>query len=129
MIMNKRWKTAKTIDEYIALFPEDIQARLQKVRSVIRAAAPEATEKISYQMPTFYLNGNLVHFAAFQQHIGFFPTPSGVEHFLGELKAYKTSKGTIQFPLDQDIPFDLIDRIVRFRVKESQLITGGKAKR
>ncbi len=90
------------------------------MRSVIQAAAPEATEKISYQMPTFYLNGNLVHFAAFKHHIGFYPTPSGTEHFQKELSAYKTSKGTVQFPLDQPIPFDLVTRLVEFRVAENK---------
>ncbi|MBN2678115.1 MAG: DUF1801 domain-containing protein [Anaerolineaceae bacterium] len=118
--MDNRWKTAKSIDEYIASFPEDIQIRLQKMRSVIRAAAPEATEKISYQMPTFYLNGNLVHFAAFKHHIGFYPTPSGVAQYMSELSSYKTSKGAIQFPNDQPIPLDLITRIVQYRVVENR---------
>jgi len=126
--MDKRWKTAKTIDEYIAFYPDDIQAKLQKLRLVIHAAAPEATEKISYQMPTFYLNGNLVHFAAFKQHIGFFPTPSGVENFHDELSAYKTSKGTIQFPLDKPIPFDLVTRIVELRVIQNQQKAKSKPK-
>jgi uncharacterized protein YdhG (YjbR/CyaY superfamily) len=128
LIMDNRTKTAKTIDEYIASFPEDIQTKLQKMRSVIQAAAPEATEKISYQMPTFYLNGNLVHFAAFKRHIGFFPTPSGIEHFMDEVWAYRTSKGTIQFPMDQPIPFDLVDKIVRFRVMENQQKAALKSK-
>lgn len=116
-----------TIDEYIADFPDDIQKILQQVRMTIHEAAPDAKEKISYQMPTFYLEGNLVHFAAFKNHIGFFPTPSGVSSFQKELTAYKTSKGTIQFPLDEPIPFDLIRKIVLFRVKEN--LAKAKAKK
>ncbi len=107
-----------SIDEYIAAFPAEIQETLQNIRQVIRDAAPEASEAISYQMPTFKLNGNLVHFAAFKDHIGFFPTPSGVEAY-PELMQYKTGKGTLQFPLDQPIPYELIRRVVEFRVKEN----------
>jgi uncharacterized protein YdhG (YjbR/CyaY superfamily) len=110
----------RSIDEYIKQFPPGIQQKLEEIRAVIRSAATEATEKISYQMPTFYLEGNLVHFAAFQDHISFFPTPSGVEQFSDELRAYKTSKGTIQFPLDKPIPFDLIRRITAYRVEENR---------
>ena len=128
-IMDNRKKTPKTIDEYIETFPADIQARLQKLREVIRVAAPNATEKISYQMPTFYLNGNLVHFAAFKHHIGFYPTPSGTERFQKELSAYKTSKGTVQFSLDQPIPFDLVTRLVEFRVEENKQKASKKASR
>src|SRR5664279_4348053 len=95
-----------TIDEYIALFPEDVQKLLKEVRRVIKAAAPEAGETISYQMPTFTLQGNLVHFAGFKKHIGFYPTPSATEKFKVELSAYKGAKGSVQFPLDQPIPFD-----------------------
>jgi uncharacterized protein YdhG (YjbR/CyaY superfamily) len=109
----------KNIDEYIAGFPRDIQKILAKIRSTIRKAAPEAEEKIKYQMPTFTLNGNLVHFAAFKGHIGFYPTPSGTEKFQKELTAYKGGKGSIRFPLDEPIPFALIEKIVKFRVKES----------
>jgi len=107
-----------SIDEYIAAFPAEIQETLQNIRQVIRDAAPEASEAISYQMPTFKLNGNLVHFAAFKDHIGFFPTPSGVEAY-PELMQYKTGKGTLQFPLDQPIPYELIRRVVKFRVLEA----------
>jgi len=117
--MDNSNRTITTIDAYIAAFPEEIQEKLQRLREVIRAAAPEATEKISYQMPTFYLNGNLVHFAAFKHHIGFYPTPSGTEHFQKELSTYKTSKGTVQFPLDQPIPYDLVIKMVNFRVAEN----------
>ncbi len=111
--------TIQTIDEYIAGFPEDIREILEKVRETIRRAAPEATEKISYQMPTFYLNGNLVHFAAFKKHIGLYPAPSGVEAFQEELAPYVKAKGSIQFPLDKPIPCDLIARITAFRVQEN----------
>jgi uncharacterized protein YdhG (YjbR/CyaY superfamily) len=111
--------TIQTIDEYIAGFPEDIREILEKVRETIRQAAPEATEKISYQMPTFYLNGNLVHFAAFKKHIGLYPAPSGVAAFQEELAPYVKAKGSIQFPLDKPIPYDLIARITAFRVQEN----------
>lgn len=111
--------TIQTIDEYIAGFPEDIREILEKVRETIRQAAPDATEKISYQMPTFYLNGNLVHFAAFKKHIGLYPAPSGVEAFQKELAPYVKAKGSIQFPLDKPIPYDLIARITAFRVQEN----------
>ena len=109
-----------TIDEYIATFPTDIQERLQQVRATIKAAAPDATEKISYQMPTFFLNGNLVHFAAFKNHIGFYPAPRGIEAFKDELAQYKGAKGSVQFPLDQPMPLDLIRRIVEFRAAENR---------
>jgi len=115
------------IDEYIALFPANIQALLQELRVVIHAEAPEAVEKIAYQMPTFYLHGNLVHFAAFKNHISLFPAPSGIEAFRDDLAIYATSKGTIQFPLGQPIPFDVVRRIVRFRVQENT--TRAQAKR
>jgi len=108
-----------TIDEYIATFPAEIQAKLEEMRATIRAAAPEATEKISYQMPTFYLNGNLVHFAAFKSHIGFYPVPSGIEAFREELSQFKGAKGSVQFPYDQPLPLNLVTRIVKFRVDEN----------
>jgi uncharacterized protein YdhG (YjbR/CyaY superfamily) len=107
------------IDEYIAGFPDDIQEILQEIRLTIRQAAPEAKEAIKYRMPTFVLNGNLVHFAAFKNHIGFYPTPTGIGAFQDELSLYKGGKGSVQFPLDQPIPYDLIRRIVEFRVRES----------
>ncbi len=109
----------QTIDEYIAGFPTDVQEVLQKIRMAIHEAAPQATEKISYQMPTFYLKGNLVHFAAFKEHIGFYPVPTGIEKFKKELSVYKQGKGSVQFPLDQPMPYDLITKIVKFRVKEN----------
>ncbi len=107
------------IDQYIALFPPDIQEILEKVRLTIQQAAPQAQETIKYRMPTFTLKGNLVHFAAHTRHIGFYPTPSGIEQFKTELSGYESSKGAVQFPLDQPIPYDLISRIVEFRVKEN----------
>lgn len=113
-----------TIDEYIKIYPSEVQIILEKVRQTIRKAAPEAVEAISYRMPTFKLNGkNLVHFAAFKNHIGFYPIPSGIEAFKEELSAYKQGKGSVQFPLDKPIPYELISRIVEFRAKESQVHT------
>jgi uncharacterized protein YdhG (YjbR/CyaY superfamily) len=109
----------RTIDEYIAGFPPEVQAILQKIRLTIRKAAPDAKETISYQMPTFTLHGNLVHFAAFKNHIGFYPVPTGIEKFKQELAAYEGGKGSVKFPLDQPIPYDLIGRIVKFRVQEN----------
>ena len=108
-----------SVDEYIAAFPVDIQKILEEIRAVIKAAAPQAQEKISYQMPTFFLNGNLVHFAVFKNHIGFYPTPSGIEAFQKELSIYKGAKGSVQFPLDQPLPLKLISKIVKFRVAEN----------
>ena len=108
-----------TIDDYIAAFPEQTQRILRDLRAAIRAAAPDAAEKISYGMPTYDLRGNLVHFAAYSKHIGFYPTPSGVAAFQDELSAYKSSKGAVQFPLGQPLPLELIERIVRFRVAEN----------
>ena len=112
-------KTPKTIDEYISGFPPDIQEILESIRAVIKEAAPDAAETISYQMPTFTLKGNLVHFAAFKKHIGFYPIPTGIEAFKDELSAYVCGKGSVQFPLDKPMPLDLIRRIVEFRVKEN----------
>ena len=108
-----------SIDAYIASFPKEIQEILQGLRATIRAAAPDAEEKISYQMPTFAQKGNLVHFAAYKNHIGFYPTPSGITAFEQELSVYAGAKGSVQFPIDQPLPMDLISRIVRFRVAEN----------
>lgn len=119
----------KTIDDYIAGFPEDVQLKLQKMRKTIRDAAPDAVEKISYQMPTFALEGNLVHFAAFKNHIGFYPAPRGIEAFQEELSAYQGGKGSVQFPLEQPVPYDLIRRIVVFRVKDNLEKAARKAKK
>ncbi len=111
--------TPTTIDEYIAGFPPEVQEILEKIRTTIREAAPEAEEAIKYQIPTFTLQGNLVHFAAFQKHIGFYPTPTGIEKFKKELSVYAGAKGSVKFPLDKPIPFALISEIVQFRVKEN----------
>lgn len=111
--------TFDTIDAYIQSFPADIQKLLEQIRALIHEEAPQATEKISYQMPTFYLNGNLVHFAAFKHHIGFYPTPSGIEAFAEELSKFKGAKGSIQFPYTQELPLELIRRIVRYRLQEN----------
>lgn len=109
----------KTMDEYINTFPDDVRNSLNELRQVIKEAAPEAEETINYQMPTFTLNGNLVHFAAFKNHIGFYPTPTGMEAFKKELSPYKRAKGSVQFPIDQPLPLPLIRRIVEYRVKEN----------
>ena len=112
--------SSNPIDAYIAGFPADVQAILQKIRDIVRAAAPEAEETIKYQIPTFVLNGNLVHFAAFEHHIGLYPTPSGIAQFKDELSSYKNAKGSVQFPLDAAIPYALIKKIVKFRVQENR---------
>jgi uncharacterized protein YdhG (YjbR/CyaY superfamily) len=109
----------KTMDEYIGTFPEDVQSILHELRRTIKEVAPEAEETINYQIPTFTLHGNLVHFAALKNHIGFYPTPSGMEAFKKELSAYKGAKGSVQFPMDQPLPLPLIRRIVEYRVKEN----------
>ena len=119
--MDGNKKQFKTIDEYIKASPTDVQGILQSLRLTIRKAAPEAVETISYQMPTFKLNGKgLVYFAAFKNHIGFHPIPSGIEAFKKELSPYKQGKGSVQFPIDKPIPSALVRRIVRFRAKEIQ---------
>ncbi len=108
-----------TIDEYLAGFSGRTRALLEELRAAVRAAAPEATERISYRMPTFFLEGNLVHFAAFKEHIGFYPTPSGIEGFAEELSKYSGGKGSVRFPLDEPLPLDLVRRIVLRRVEEN----------
>ncbi len=118
-----------TIDEYIAGFPPDVQDILQKIRALIRKEAPQAEEAIKYQMPTFVLHGNLVHFAAFQSHIGFYPVPTGIEAFKKELSVYPSGKGSVQVPLDQPIPYTLIRKIVKFRVKENLAKAAAKSKK
>jgi uncharacterized protein YdhG (YjbR/CyaY superfamily) len=117
--MRTKQAAPEDIDEYIAGFPKDVQAILEKIRMTIRKAAPEAEETISYQIPTFTLHGNLVHFAAFKNHVGLYPAPRGHETFKDELSAYEGGKGTVRFPLDKPIPFALITRIVKFRVKKN----------
>jgi uncharacterized protein YdhG (YjbR/CyaY superfamily) len=115
-----------TIDDYIRGFPPRVRAILSELRSTIRRAAPQATEKISYRMPTFYLNGNLVHFAAYEHHIGFYPAPSGIARFKKELARYKSAKGSVQFPLDEPLPIELIAAIVEFRVAENSRSKPGR---
>jgi len=110
---------AKEIDIYIKKFPKETQIILNKVRNTIKKAAPNAEETINYGIPTFKLNGNLVHFGGFKNHIGFFPTSSGIIKFKKELLPYKTSKGTVQFPFTKEIPFNLISKITKFRVNEN----------
>jgi len=112
--------TPKNIDEYIAGFPPDVQQTLQKIRRVISEAAPDAAETIKYRMPTFVLHGNLVHFAGFEKHIGFYPTPSAIKAFSAELAGYESAKGSVQFPLNRSVPFTLIKKMVEFRVKETR---------
>jgi uncharacterized protein YdhG (YjbR/CyaY superfamily) len=109
----------KNIDEYIAGFPQDVQGILEKIRITIRKAAPDSEETIKYRMPTFTLKGNLVYFAAFKKHIGFYSVPTGIEKFSKELSVYDGGKGSVKFPLDEPIPFGLISRVVKFRVKEN----------
>jgi uncharacterized protein YdhG (YjbR/CyaY superfamily) len=108
-----------SIDEYIATFPEVTQKILEELRATIKASAPEAEEKISYQMPTFALKGNLVHFAAWKNHIGFYPTSSGTQAFKHELSIYEGAKGSVKFPIEKPLPLELISRIVKFRVAEN----------
>jgi uncharacterized protein YdhG (YjbR/CyaY superfamily) len=110
----------KTIDEYIKNFEPEIQKTLNEIRNFIKKEIPEATEKISYGMPTFYLNGNLIHFAAFKDHYSFFPSPSGIDaSFEKELVPYRAGKGTLRFPIDEPIPWDIIKKVLQFRVKEN----------
>jgi uncharacterized protein YdhG (YjbR/CyaY superfamily) len=117
--MKTNQATPQTIDEYIAGFPPDIRVILEKLRATIRKAAPGAEEAMKYRLPTFVLNGNLVHFGAFKQHIGFYATPTGNQQFQKELSAYESAKGSVQFPLDKPIPYGLVSKMVKFRVKEN----------
>jgi uncharacterized protein YdhG (YjbR/CyaY superfamily) len=112
-------KKSVGIDEYIGNHPPNVQKILQELRGIVHEMAPEAQEAISYSMPTFKLNGNLVHFAAYEKHIGFYPTPSGITAFRERLSPYRTSKGAVQFPINEQIPYDLVRDIVRFRLKEN----------
>jgi uncharacterized protein YdhG (YjbR/CyaY superfamily) len=119
----------QSIDEYIAAHPEEIQKLLEEMRAIIKAAAPDAEEKISYQLPTFYQRGNLVHFAAHKNHIGFYPAPSGIHAFTDQLSVYESSKGAVQFPIDKPLPRELISRIVQFRVTENLQKAESKSKK
>lgn len=127
--MKTERKTARDIDEYIGWFPPDVQKKLESIRQTIRKAAPGAEERISYQIPTFVLNGHLVYIAGFQKHISLYPAPRGNPAFQDELSTYKGGKGTIHLPLDQPIPFDLITRIVKFRVAENAARAESKRKK
>jgi len=127
--MTKANPTSKEIDKFISGYPEDVQEILNKVRATIRESAPDAEETINYGIPTFTLKGNLVHFSAFKTHIGFYPTPTGIEKFKKELSAYEGAKGSVKFPLDQPIPYALISKIVRFRVKENLAMAEAKKKK
>lgn len=118
-----------TVEEYIAGFPPEVRERLGTLRQVIREAVPEATEKISYGMPTFALHGNLIHFAAHKHHIGVYPMPTGVEAFKDELSSYETAKGSVQFPLDRPMPYELIGKIVQFRAAENAKKAEEKARK
>lgn len=124
--MKSTSRSPKSIDEYIAGCPRDVQQILKQIRTTIRKAAPEAKEAIKYQIPTFVLNGNLVHFAAFKSHIGFYPTPSAIEAFKDELSRYESAKGSVQFPVDEPMPLGLIERIVKFRVNEGRATSTAK---
>jgi uncharacterized protein YdhG (YjbR/CyaY superfamily) len=119
----------RTIDEYIAGYPREVQAILRKIRVTIRKAAPGAQESISYQIPTFESNGTLISFAAFSQHIGLYPAPTGSESFNRRLSAYRSSKSTVKFPLDKPVPYSLITQIVKLRVKANRERAAAKAKR
>lgn len=118
-IMEENKITYNTIDEYIVQFPPEVQETLKTLRKVIKELVPDAVEKISYQMPTFALHGNLVHFAKHKNHIGFYPAASGIAAFKDELSEYKGSKGAVQFPINKPLPYELISEIVKFRVAEN----------
>ena len=127
--MAKSKPTSADVDKFIAAYPKEVQEVLTKVRETIRESAPEAEETINYGIPTFTLNGNLVHFSALQTHIGFYPTPSGIEKFKKELSKYEGAKGSVKFSLDKPIPYALISKIVKFRVKENLAKAEAKGKK
>ena len=127
--MKSSQERASSIDAYIAGFPKEVRERLESVRAAIRKVAPDAEEKISYQIPTFSLFGNLVHFAAFKKHIGFYPGTAGVEKFKSEFSSYETSKGAVRFPMDKPIPLDIIEKVVKFRVAENLAAQKAKARK
>ena len=117
--MNAMTAKHETIDEYIAMFPAEQQAVLQQIRTTIKKAAPEASEKIGYGIPTFFLKGNLVHFAGFKNHYGFYPGPDAIKRFEPEFSVYEQSKGAVRFPMDKPVPLDLIRRVTELRVREN----------
>lgn len=118
---------AKSVDEYIVQYPDEVKTLLEQMRITIKNAVPEAVEAISYGMPTFKLEGNLVHFAAHSHHIGFYPAPSGILAFKEELKAYKSAKGSVQFPFDRPLPLDLVKQMCEFRAEENRALAAQKA--
>ncbi len=120
---------AGSIDEYIAAYPQNVQAILKEVRRTIREVVPEAREAIKYRIPTFVLNENLVHFAAFKNHIGFYPTASGIRQFKAELAGYHSAKGSVQFPLDKPVPYSLVRKITQFRAKEARERTAARKRK
>ena len=124
--MDSKKPAVDSIDAYIASAPKNTRGLLKELRKAIKDAAPGAVEKISYQMPTYSQNGNLVHFAAYAGHIGFYPAPSGISKYAKQLAGFKGAKGSVQFPLDQPLPLELIARIVRFRVKENMAKVKGR---
>jgi len=127
--MKRRRTAPKDINQFIAAFPPAVRAKLRTIRGAIRKAAPQAKEAIKYQMPTFTQHGNLVHFAAYQHHIGFYPAPRALEQFKEELSAYEGSKGAVRFPLDKPVPVGLIGRIVKFRVQQDRERAAARKKR
>jgi uncharacterized protein YdhG (YjbR/CyaY superfamily) len=127
--MDEKKQRFQTVDEYIQLFPKQVQNKLKLIRQLIKVLAPEAQEKISYQMPTFYLHGNLVHYAAFKNHIGFYPTPSGISSFRKELSMYKNGKGSVQFPLEEALPIELIKKMVMYRLEKNRKRAYSKGRR
>ena len=118
-----------TVDEYIAAFPPAVQSKLEQIRSAIRALVPEAQETIKYRMPTYFLHENLVHFAAYENHVGLYPSPSGIAKFQDELSGYKSAKGSVQFPIDQPLPMQLIGKIVKFRADEVRAKSAAKKRK
>ena len=126
--MKAKQTNSRTVDQYIAGFPPEVQKILKRVRSTVRKAAPEAEETFSYRMPSYTLNGKLVYFAAFKKHIGFYPRVTGISKFKHELSAYEGAKGSVRFPFNKPVPFNLISRIVKFRVKENLARAKGKKK-
>lgn len=119
LIMDNKSLSYNTVDEYISLFLDDVREKLNQMRKIIKETAPDAEEKISYRMPAYFKNGPLVYFAAFKNHIGFYPTASGTEAFKEEFKPYKSGKGSVQFPMDESLPIELVKRVVRFKVEEN----------
>lgn len=127
--MGSKAPPAKTVDEYIAAFPADVQSILQQIRATIRRSAPDAEEAIKYQIPTYTLYGNLISFAAYQKHIGLYPAPSGTPEFNQALALYRAEKATVRFPLDQPIPYDLISQMVALRVQDNRGKAEARAKK